>query len=82
VTWDEALGDEFVNALAVSVAWHLDEDDARRARALCLTSFCDAVTGTVEQQITEMDIYPMPKRAWKAGRPSGCPRSSPALGRR
>lgn len=54
-TWDEALGDAFAVALVQSVAWHLDQDGARRGRALCLTSYCDYLTEKAVREVTQFD---------------------------
>src|SRR5690349_21299989 len=56
-TWDEALGDEFADAIVSSTAWHLDQKSVRQVKALCLTAGCDTVTENAEREVAKRDIY-------------------------
>lgn len=67
MTWDEAVGDEFAEAMVSSVAWHLDQESVRRAKALCLTTRCDYATDAAEQDVAHLDIRAMPRRSLDDG---------------
>jgi len=67
ITWDEALGNSFAEAMARGRAWHLDQQSLARLRALCLTWGCDFATKAVEQAVSDRYIYASPRRSLDQG---------------